>query len=282
MKFSIIIPAHNESRYIGQTLDSLIKQSVTPHEVIVVNDNSSDNTGEIIASYVKKHPFISLVNRESSDIHMPGSKIIHAFNHGLKVSKKDYDYICKFDADLIFPVNYLETLTAHFKNKPRLGMVAGFCFIEKNGTWKLENLTRKDHIRGALKCYKKACFEAIGGLKPAMGWDTVDELLASYYGWELLTDETLEVKHLKPTGETYNKQAKLLQGEAMYRMRYGFVITVISAIKLSLRKKNLRLFVDYINGYLKAPLKTSEFLVTEEQGKYIRSIRWKGIRQKLF
>ena len=67
--------------------------------------------------------------------------------------------------------------------------------VKKNNEWILENLTRKDHIRGALKAYRKACFVQIGKLKPSMGWDTIDELLAKFYGWELLTDETLQVKH---------------------------------------------------------------------------------------
>ena len=63
-------------------------------------------------------------------------------------------------------------------------MVAGFCYIQKNDEWVLENLTSKDHIRGALKAYRKECFFDIGKLKPSMGWDTVDELLAKYHNWE--------------------------------------------------------------------------------------------------
>jgi hypothetical protein len=59
----------------------------------------------------------------------------------------------------------------------------------------LENLTDKDNIRGAFKAYRKECFEAIGGLKPAMGWDTVDELLCRFYNWKIKTDATLHVKH---------------------------------------------------------------------------------------
>jgi hypothetical protein len=39
----------------------------------------------------------------------------------------------------------------------------------------------------------------MGGLKAAMGWDTVDELLSTFYGWKVVTDATLIVKHLKPT-----------------------------------------------------------------------------------
>lgn len=280
MNFYIIIPAHNEARSIGLTLDSLIHQTLQPKRVVVVNDNSTDNTQHIVETYAKKHPFISLVNSKSSNVHLPGSKIINAFYKGYEILDENYDVLCKFDADLIFPSNYLEQLAHHFNKNKKLGMVAGFCYIEKNGDWILENLTRKDHIRGALKAYRKTCFLQIGKLKPSMGWDTVDELLAKFYGWDLLTDESLHVKHLKPTGIGYNKASRYLQGEAMYKMRYGFVITFISALKLAYKKGSFSLFKDYLVGYFKAKKNKIPFLVSKEEGNFIRDLRWKGMKNK--
>jgi hypothetical protein len=66
----------------------------------------------------------------------------------------------------------------------------------------------------------------MGGLKAAMGWDTVDELLSTFYGWKVVTDARLIVKHLKPTGANYNK-TRYKQGEAFYTLGYGFIITAI-------------------------------------------------------
>ncbi|WJJ97532.1 glycosyltransferase family 2 protein [Algibacter luteus] len=280
MDFYIVIPAHNEADSIGLTIHSLVNQTLKPKQIVVVNDNSTDNTESIVDSYVKKHSFISLVNNKSSNQHLPGSKIINAFYKGFDTLDDQYDVICKFDADLIFPSNYLEVISNHFKKNNRLGMVSGFCYIEKDNQWVLENLTRKDHIRGALKAYKKDCFLEIGKLKPSMGWDTIDELLAKYYNWDILTDELLQVKHLKPTGISYNKGSKYLQGEAMYKMRYGFIITSISALKLAYRKGNFSLFKDYMAGYFKAKKEKLPFLVSEEEGHFIRELRWKGILGK--
>jgi glycosyltransferase involved in cell wall biosynthesis len=277
----IVIPAHNEEDYIGKTLESLVTQTLLPKKVVVVNDNSSDNTQSIAEDYASKHHWITVLNSTSSDTHLPGSKIIHAFNKGLKSLDTNYHIICKFDADLIFPDNYLEHIVNHFKANKKLGMASGFCYIEKGTDWILENLTNKDHIRGALKAYRKDCFEQIGQLKPSMGWDTVDELLAKYHGWEILTDKSLHVKHLKPTGQSYNKASKYLQGEAMYKMRYGFWITFISALKLAYKKSRFSLFKDYMSGYFKAKSNKIEFLVSKDEGKFIRDLRWKGIRNKL-
>lgn len=280
MNFYIIIPAHNEQDSIGQTLESLANQSLLPKKVVVVNDNSTDNTKTIIEDFSKKYTWLTLVNNVSSNEHLPGSKIINAFYKGYETLDDSFDVICKFDADLIFPSNYLEQLSKHYNSNPKLGMASGFCYIQNNDDWVLENLTRKDHIRGALKSYRKDCFLQIDKLKPSMGWDTVDELLAKFYGWNILTDQTLHVKHLKPTGISYNKASKYLQGEAMYKMRYGFTITLISALKLAYKKGSFSLFKDYMTGFFKAKQNKLEFLVTKEQGLFIRQLRWKGMLNK--
>jgi len=281
LEFYIVIPAHNEADFIGLTLKSLAKQTLLPKNVVVVNDNSTDDTPQIVKKFQSKYDWITLVNVTSSDQHIPGAKIINAFYKGFKILDDSYDVICKFDADLIFPENYLERLAFHFKNNPKLGMASGFCYIEKNDQWVLENLTNKDHIRGGLKAYTKQCFLDIGGLKTSMGWDTVDELLAQYHNWTIKTDASLHVKHLKPTGKTYSKASKFLQGEALYKMRYGFWITLISAAKLAYKKQSFRLFRDYMSGYFKAKSSKLDYLVSKDEGQFIRKLRWKGIRKKL-
>ena len=282
MNYYIVIPAHNEEELISLTLESLISQTLLPKKVVVVNDNSTDKTSEIVLAFAKKHPFISLVEKKSSAIHLPGSKVIQAFQSGFETLDENYDVIVKIDADLIFPINYFETIDNHFKSDPTIGMVGGFCYIEKNREWILENLTDKDHIRGALKAYRKEVFKQIGGLKPQMGWDTVDELLCKFYNWKVVTDTSLHVKHLKPTGANYNKTARYKQGEAFYTLGYGFAITAIASAKLAMMKKKPLLFIDYINGFWKAKSAKTPLMVTAEQAKFIRKYRLQKMKEKLF
>ena len=106
-----------------------------------------------------------------------------------------------------------------------------------------------------------------------MGWDTIDELVALHNGWGFRTDDSLHVKHLKPTGSTYNKSAKYFQGIALYKMRNGFVLAFLSALKLAFKKKKIRLFMDYLMGYYKAWYSNSNFIVSAEEGAFIRSYR---------
>ncbi|AGC75398.1 glycosyl transferase family 2 [Nonlabens dokdonensis] len=281
MKIAIVIPAHNEEQYIQLTLESLVQQSHGPAKIIVVDDNSTDRTREIALFYSKKLP-LQVVSTTSKAINIPGSKVIQAFNLGLShINIEDYDIICKFDADLIFPKNYLEVLVSRFRESETIGMVAGHCTIAKNGKWEIENQNNPDHIRGALKAYRKECFKQIGGLKASIGWDTIDEMLARFYGWQVITVPDLHVKHLKPTGAAYNSKSKYLQGEAFFKMRYGWWLTFITAAKMAWNKKQIQLLYDYLRGYQIAKSKNLAPLVTEEQGHYIRNYRWNGIKSKL-
>jgi glycosyltransferase involved in cell wall biosynthesis len=282
MKYYLIIPTYNEENFISITLQSIVEQTVLPSKVVVVNDGSTDKTEEIVKTFTSNHSFISLVNKTSEAIHLPGSKVIQAFQKGLETLDNNYDFIVKADADLIFPANYFETISQHFQSDERIGMVGGFAYIEKNGEWVLENLTDKDHIRGAFKAYRKECFQQIGGLKPAMGWDTVDELLCKFYNWKVVTNESLKVKHLKSTGANYNQAAQYKQGEAFYSLGYGFFITCIASAKLALMKGKPLLFIDYLKGFLKAKSAKKPLLVTPEQAKFIRKYRWKKMKEKIF
>ena len=282
MIYYIVIPAYNEEAFISLTLQSLAEQTILPGKVVVVNDNSTDNTRNIVLEFAKEHPWITLVDKSSENIHMPGSKVIQAFHKGYETLDDHYDIIVKLDADLIIPNHYFETMLSLFAKDPKVGMAGGFAYIEKDGEWILENLTDKDHIRGAFKAYRKSCFEQIGNLKPAMGWDTVDELLCRFYGWKIVTDATLKIKHLKPTGANYNKAARYKQGEAFYALGYGFMITAIASLKLALLKKKPLLFIDYIRGFQKAKSAKKPLLVSKEQAKFIRHYRLQKMKEKLF
>jgi len=283
MNYYIIIPAHNEEAFLADTLNSVSRQSLQPKRVVIVNDNSTDNTEAIINEFTTLSPIFVKLNTTSSEIHMPGSKVINAFNKGLSALDDDYDFIVKLDADVILPDNYFERIAYIFTGSPKVGIAGGFIYEkDSEGQWKLNHPMNKNHVRGAFKAYSKACFKAIAGLKTAMGWDTIDELLAQYNDFEIFTDNGLHAKHLRPTGSSYNEKAKLLQGKAMYTMRYGFWITFIASIKMAWSNKNWKVFIDNFEGYYTARKEKTSFLVTAKQGKFIRHLRWKNIKRKLF
>ncbi len=281
LRYSVVIPAHNEALFISKALNSVVLQTILPEQLIIVDDNSTDETFEIANTFSEKYAFVKVIQNASSATHLPGSKVIRAFQKGFDLLEKSYDIIVKLDADIILPLDYFEVLLSKFESDPCIGIAGGFAQIEVNGKWQTENLTDKDHVRGAFKAYRKACFDDIGGLKPAMGWDTVDELLAKFYNWKVVTIETLLAKHLKPTGANYNKAARYKQGEAFYSLGYGFLITVIASAKLSWMKQKPLLFPDYIRGFLQARSAKKPLLVTEEQAQFIRNYRLDKMKKKI-
>ena len=138
---------------------------------------------------------------------------------------------------------------------------------------------QKRKFVGPIKLYRKACFQQIGGLKKAMGWDTVDELLATYHGWKIITNEDLHVIHLKPTGSSYSSIDAKKQGAAFKNMRYGFLISFIAAMKLAFKKKSLVYFFRCLQGFL---VTKPNYIVTKQEGVFIRKLRCKNMKKKLF
>ncbi|WP_299532173.1 glycosyltransferase family 2 protein [Ulvibacterium sp.] len=282
MNYYIIIPAHNEEAFLADTLNSVQRQTLLPKKVVVVNDNSTDGTESIIDHFVKDNPHFEKLNGESSTDHLPGRKVINAFNKGLGTLDEGYDFLVKLDADLILPYNYFEKVAEIFRMHPEVGIAGGFAYEKgRDGEWKLNHPMNKDHVRGAFKAYTRVCFRAIGGLRNAMGWDTVDELLAQYHGFRIFTDETLKVKHLRPTGKAYNKKARLLQGEAMYTMGYGLLLSGLASLKMALKQRNLNVFFHNLSGFFKARKNKVPFLISKEEARFIRNLRWKNIGDKL-
>jgi glycosyltransferase involved in cell wall biosynthesis len=254
-----------------------------PKKIVIVNDNSSDNTEAIIDKYISENNHIFKVNRSSSTLHMPGAKVVEAFNEGCKLLDDQYDFIVKLDADIILPENYFEKISQLINSDSKAGILGGFAYEQDaNGVWKLNHPMNNDHVRGAFKSYTKQCFKAIGGLKNSIGWDTVDELLAQYNDFKVITDNSLKVKHMRPLGASYNKQARFLQGEAMYRMRYGYLISFIASLKIVWKRKKWELFLDTLKGYVQAKKRKLPFLVSKKEGEFIRKLRWRNILKKLF
>lgn len=281
MKIIIIIPAHNEEASIGGMLQSIFEQTVLPKKLIVVNDASTDGTQKIIDQFSEKYSFIESVFQNSQELHEPGSKVINAFYKGFETLDNNFDLIGKFDADLVLPSDYFEKVIALFTSDEKIGIAGGNLYIERENSWEFEAISEKTKVRGPIKLYRKACFEEIGGLKKSIGWDTVDELLAQYHGWKIKTDTSLHVKHLKPTGAVYSNTSKHKQGEAFYKMRYGFWLTLIASAKLATKKSSFQFLMDSMKGYSKAKKEKLGFIVSEKEGVFIRKLRLKNIRRKL-
>lgn len=283
MQYVVIIPAYNEEEFLGSTLEALTRQQHLPRQVVVVNDGSTDATPEIVRSYTKQYPWIKLVNNEKKEQRAAGAKVVRAFYLGYKAMEGTYDFLVKLDADIELPENYFLRLSEMFQANPRLGIAGGIITTLKNGEWVFEHFADRDYVPGAFKAYRRACFEAIGGLRPSIGWDTVDELIARYHGWEIAVDESLLVRHHRVLGkETGSLRVRMKVGQAMYRMRYGAFITLISAVKAGYLNRPYGLTgLAVLWGWLKSWLRRDPFIVNADEGRFIRQFRRNRMLAKL-
>lgn len=97
--FSIIVPLYNKEEYIKSTIDSVLAQSYTNYEIIIVDDGSSDKSPQIVRSIKDSHIIFYSKNNGG---------VSSARNFGINKSKGNY--ICFLDSDDLWTENYLETL----------------------------------------------------------------------------------------------------------------------------------------------------------------------------
>jgi glycosyltransferase involved in cell wall biosynthesis len=278
MDISIVIPVFNEEAFLEQSLTSLVTQTYPIKELIIVDDGSTDNSITIANSIAKKYAFIKIVMPSVSGQHQPGQKVIHAFERGFSMLSTSWDVICKFDADVVFPENYIEALANSFLQNSKLGMFGGVLQIKKSGSWIFESIAAESHLRGPIKAYRKDCFEAIGGLRPALGWDTLDELLALHHGFLVETDKTLVVKHLRPTGANYSQRLSKAKGKMFYQFGYGCVLGVLACIKWAAKERGNPFGALF--GFFGTWLTRQPKLVSSSEAKFIRKHRWLQVRRR--
>ena len=196
--YVIITPVRNEELYLQKTIDSVVSQTLQPRRWIIVNDGSTDKTGVIIDTAARKHAWIQAVHRPDRGFRKQGGGVIEAFYDGyalfstlnsqLSTSNPPWDFLVKLDGDLSFEPNYFTACLEQFTTNPKLGIGGGTVCRREGITLVAEaGNDPRFHVRGATKIYRRACWEQIGGLIKAPGWDTVDELKANMLGWQTLT-----------------------------------------------------------------------------------------------
>jgi poly-beta-1,6-N-acetyl-D-glucosamine synthase len=211
--YLIITPVRDEEAYIEATLRSVACQSVLPQVWIIVDDGSTDKTADIVERYADEFSWIHIVRKANRGARKSGGGVIEAFYEGYKaVQRNDWEFIVKLDGDLTFSSDYFEKCFDHFEHEPNLGIGGGDIYNDFKGVLKVEANPRF-HVRGATKIYRRACWEAIGGLIQAPGWDTIDEVKANMLGWKSYSFSELHVMHHRLTGTA--------EGLLRDRMKHG-------------------------------------------------------------
>jgi glycosyltransferase involved in cell wall biosynthesis len=135
---SIITPMYNASRFVGQTIESVLAQTYPHWEMLIVNDGSKDNSAEIVAEYAKKDSRIKLLHQQNA-----GSAA--ARNNGIRNASGRY--ICLLDADDLWEPVFLESQLNLLQTAGGLLAYGSHKRIDENGQECLKPFMVKGSVR---------------------------------------------------------------------------------------------------------------------------------------
>jgi peptidoglycan-N-acetylglucosamine deacetylase len=195
---TVLIPAHNEETVIVQTVASVLLSDLPDLQIIVVDDGSTDKTGELL---------------DANFSHEPRVRIIHQVNRGkaaalnAAMSQADTEIVVTIDADTEIESDAISKLVRHFSD-PQLGAVAGNVKVGNRSRWltrwqALEYITSQNMekrafhllncitvVPGALGAWRKKAIEAAGGITADTVAEDADLTIAiRRLGWRVGYDE---------------------------------------------------------------------------------------------
>jgi glycosyltransferase involved in cell wall biosynthesis len=182
-KISIIVPAFNAVDTILDTLNSVLNQTYANYECIIVNDESTDNTFDVVNAFIDNH------KSKFKLINIPNGGVSNARNVGVFYSNGQY--ILPLDSDDIIENNFLEKCLICFNENQNLKLVysEGILFGDDNGLWNLPAYSYKKILHynmiGNSSMFLREDFERVGGYRKNMtqgleDWDFWIALLNIY------------------------------------------------------------------------------------------------------
>ncbi len=250
-KYVVVSPVRDEEQYIVETIRSVIRQTIQPVEWVIVDDGSRDGTGKLIEEYARQHSWIKALHRPDRGQRIPGSGVIEAFYCGYECLKSvDWEFVAKLDGDVGLDPDYFERCFERFSQDPKLGICGGMMYCIHKGKMVLESHPIF-HIRGPIKLYRRSCWDALGGLIKAPGWDTVDEVQANRLGWRTKSFPDIKVIHYRPTGAvqgTWRNGVK--NGRADYISGYHPLFMLAKCVKRLFQKPYVVSAVAHWYGFI--------------------------------
>ena len=267
MKISVVIPTYNRIALVERAIDSVLRQSIKPFDIIVVDDGSDDGTSEMIQ---KKYRSINLVQQQNSGVSA-------ARNNGIKHAKGDW--IALLDSDDEWTEKKLENQANRLIKNP------DYHFCHTNEIW----------IRNGVRVNQKKRHQKYGGyifdkcldlcrISPSstlfkknilehVGWfDTQLPVCEDYDLWLRITadykilfvDEPLIIKY----GGHTDQLSQSVEGIELFRIKS--LENLLANTELSPQKRNLAITMIikklniYLNGLIKRKKQTEAEQVKEK------------------
>lgn len=186
-KVSVIIPAYNAMSYLPETIESVLQQTFTDLEILIVNDGSSDNIVEWASSLTD--PRIKLISQTNQGV---------SAARNTALSKAKGEYIAFLDADDLWQQTKLEKQVQFLDNHPTVGLVATWMILTDEDNNPLSEVKidfkqgniRKEIIEislipcGSIPMVRHVCFDKVGlfdsTLRFGEDWEMWTRIAANY------------------------------------------------------------------------------------------------------
>jgi biofilm PGA synthesis N-glycosyltransferase PgaC len=219
LKYVALTSGRNEERFIQQTVEAVIAQIPPPETYVVVDDNSTDTTAQILAEYKD----ITLLRLRNPRHETRGVNLAWALKSGVKKVTElvpDWDYLLKIDADSVLPHDYFKRLLEKFNKNPHLGVTSGTPYDEK--VW-------RGRASDGAKIYKRACWDSIGHFTPSNAFDTLALIQAKQHGWIVESFSEIKYNQLR-TWKRGRLDRWVLSGRSRYFLGFPVWHTFLIAI----------------------------------------------------
>jgi len=280
----MISPVRNEAAHIGRVVAAVHAQELKPARWIVIDDGSGDDTLAQLRELERKVPFLTVLQAPAGGLaadspdRLARAVEVRNFNFALAEAQWDaadhpdyrYTHVMKLDGDVELPREYLRVLLERFAENASLGL-AGGVLVEPTASGMRKIRIPHYHVHGALKCYTRACFEAIGGIQERLGWDTIDETYARMRGYSTHSFADLVSVHHRPLASADGAlRGHARHGECAYIAHYGPVWVTLRSLKVARRSPLGVSGIAFLWGYARAALRRTEQVADPEYRMFTR------------
>jgi glycosyltransferase involved in cell wall biosynthesis len=187
-KVSIIVPCYNQAQYLDEALQSLFAQTHIDWECLIINDGSSDNTGEVARKWEAKDSRFAYVYKENGGV---------SSARNLGIEKAKGEFILTLDADDQYEATFVEKALAVLINNPGIGIVSSWgryfttqkqLHVFQSTAQSVTDFLFHNGINNGSSLFRKQCWEQVGGYdeNPENGYEDWEFYLrVCALGWKV-------------------------------------------------------------------------------------------------
>jgi poly-beta-1,6-N-acetyl-D-glucosamine synthase len=276
----------DEERVLPTLFGSLAAQTRPPDRLLLVDDGSRDGSLELAEQFAARHDFASVLRRPQRPAEadrLSTAAELRSFVWALGTVDEPWDLVAKLDADLSLPPETLASIEARFREDPSLGIAGPRLRSVDAAGHDVSHRTRREHVEGAVKVYRRACFEQIAPLPPILGWDTIDEVRARMRGWRTAggSPEDEPVVHLRPMGAHDGAlRAHRRWGACAYAYGEHPLYAVAMAVRQLPERPRVVGGLSYVAGWVTAALRRAPRAEPELRA-YVRRAQLQRLRRRV-